>query len=64
MAIIIGGAFVFALGGVELLFNVFGSSDYSMPMAKIAAGLIILALGYIQLELELLRMQACDHHHK
>lgn len=55
--LIVIGAGIMAFGIVEWLFNALRNSDFFMPSAKIIGGLIVLALGYIQLEIELLRKQ-------
>ena len=56
LALIIGGAFIFALGGIEWIFNIFGDSSFAWPMMKVMGGMVITALGYIHLELELIRI--------
>mgnify|MGYP001561132702 CR=1 FL=1 len=56
LALIIMGALILTYGLVGWLFNSFGSAcTFVFPSMKIMGGLVILALGYIQLELELLR---------
>ena len=57
MAIILFGTFVFALGVVEWLFTVCKIFSFIYPAAKVFAGVVMLALGYIVLELELTRVQ-------
>jgi hypothetical protein len=52
---ILAGAVIFTSGSVMWMFNYFGNSSFSVPSTKIIGGLVILALGYIVLELELLR---------
>lgn len=52
---ILSGATILALGLVMWLFNVCGDASFSIPSSKVIGGLVILALGYIVLELELLR---------
>jgi len=56
MALIVGGAGIFATALVESVFNVFADAGFGDVMLKAIGGLIVLALGYIQIELELLRM--------
>jgi hypothetical protein len=55
VVIILIGAVIFAYGGVTWLFNVFRDTNFSMPSGKIIGGLVVIALGYIQIELELMR---------
>ncbi|MEK9156043.1 MAG: hypothetical protein AAB360_01940 [Patescibacteria group bacterium] len=58
MAIILAGAFIFTYGAVGWLWNVFGTScSFVYPSEKIIGGLLVIALGYIQLELDLLRQK-------
>lgn len=53
--IILAGAVLLAVGVMQLVGQMFWQWRYGWPMAKIMAGLIIIALGYIVLELELIR---------
>jgi len=56
MATILIGAAVFAFGVVCWIANIgVGQTIFALPSAKIIGGLVIMSLGYIQLELELLR---------
>ncbi len=55
LALIIVGAGIFAFGCVQWLYNTLSGFDFAMPSVKIIGGLVILALGYIHLELELIR---------
>jgi len=55
IALILSGAFILSIGSVMWLFNVYGNSGFAMPSAKVIGGLVIMALGYIQLELEWIR---------
>ncbi len=57
MATILCGAAIFALGVVELLFNLFGTTNFVSPVGKIAVGLVATSLGYIHLELEQIRIK-------
>lgn len=58
MAIILFGAAIFAIGVISWIFNmVLGKTCFSFPMFKSAFGVVILALGYIVLELELMRRE-------
>ncbi len=54
-AIIILGAAVFALGVVEWLFDMAGVIHFGYPFGKVVIGVVVIALGYIVLELELMR---------
>ena len=55
--LILVGIVIFAVSGISWLFSVYGAGTVivSSPFTKIIGGLIVMALGYIQLELELLR---------
>ena len=55
IALIIIGASILSVGSVMWLFNIYGDSSFSIPSVKIIGGLVVLALGYIQLELEWIR---------
>jgi len=57
IATLLVGAAILALGIVELLLNIGGNANYSAPMFKIVGGLIVTSLGYIHLELEMLRIK-------
>lgn len=57
MAVIIAGAAILALGLVELGLNLWDSSNYYSPLSKVIGGLVVLALGYIHLELEEIRVK-------
>lgn len=54
--LILAGAAVVALGLVEWLFTLLGAVRFSLPLFKLVGGLIVTALGYILLELELIRI--------
>jgi len=50
------GAIIFTFGIIAWLFNAsLGYNQISMPSEKVIGGLIVMALGYIQLELGLSR---------
>lgn len=53
--LILAGVVVFSLGSVMWLFNCFSNTVFSSPSTKVIGGLVILALGYVVLELEFLR---------
>lgn len=56
LIMILVGAALFAIGGVAWIMNVCTESTViSIPSIKIIGGLIVMALGYIILELELIR---------
>ena len=55
IALILSGAIILSVGAVMWLFNVYGDSSFAMPSAKVIGGLVVMALGYIQLELEWIR---------
>lgn len=55
IALILSGAIILSVGSVMWLFNVCGDSSFAMPSAKVIGGLVVMALGYIQLELEWIR---------
>ncbi|MEI6144384.1 MAG: hypothetical protein WCP91_02205 [Candidatus Berkelbacteria bacterium] len=53
--LILLGVAIFSVGLVMWLFNIFADYAFVLPSAKMIGGLIVLALGYIVLELELIR---------
>jgi hypothetical protein len=56
IAFIIVGAAIFAFGSVAWLVNAIGESVViAIPSIKIMGGILIMLLGYIMLELELMR---------
>jgi hypothetical protein len=54
---LLSGAAILALGLVELGFNVWGNESFASPMSKVIGGLIVLSLGYIHMELEMMRVK-------
>ena len=56
LAFIILGAGFFAVGSVEWFANSYSSYGFAFPAAKVLGGLVVAALGYIHLELELIRI--------
>ena len=58
MATIILGAAFFTFGGIEWICNFFGQYGFANPSAKMIGGAVVTSLGYIHLELELMRIQA------
>lgn len=58
LLIIVLGVFVFTFGICQWFYN-WWYLDYAfaMPSSKIIGGIMIIALGYIQLELELIRLR-------
>lgn len=57
IATLLTGAVLIALGAVEWGFDMWGSGGYTSPISKIIGGLIVLSLGYIHLELEMIRVK-------
>lgn len=56
LAFILVGAAIFAFGVMSWLINTMQEQTIvAMPSAKVIGGLVVMALGYIQLELGLLR---------
>lgn len=55
IATLLCGAAVVAVGLVEMGSNLWGNMDFSNPFLKIVGGLVVTSLGYIHLELELMR---------
>ena len=53
--IILAGVALLAVGLVQVVGQVLWQWQFGWPMAKIMAGLMIIALGYVVLELELIR---------
>jgi hypothetical protein len=57
LATLLAGAVLVALGGVELILNLWGNDSFTSPVFKIIGGLAVLSLGYIHLELEMMRVK-------
>lgn len=57
LGMILAGAAVIALGIVELAANLYYDTAFFIPSLKLTGGLIVTALGYILLELELIRIK-------
>lgn len=56
MSLIVAGVIIFTYGSAAWLFNIFSlDSGFYFPSFKVIGGLIIIALGYTVLELEMLR---------
>ncbi len=55
LATIVSGAAIAAIGFAFWILNVFKDYSFFMPSEKVIGGAIICALGYIVLELELIR---------
>ena len=55
MSIILAGMTLLAVGSVQVVGQFLWEWRFGWPMAKVMAGLMIIALGYIVLELELIR---------
>lgn len=53
---ILVGAGLFAIGLVEWILNMWWFYDFTAPLFKVASGLVVTSLGYIHLELELIRI--------
>jgi hypothetical protein len=53
--IILVGIAILAVGLVQLAGQMLWEWQFGWPMAKVMAGMVILSLGYVVLELELLR---------
>lgn len=59
LAFIIFGSAIVAIGIVEWIVNLYSTNNpFLAPSFKVIAGVIVTALGYIHLELELLRIQS------
>lgn len=56
--VILSGAIILAIGLIQWVFNVFADMSSYAPSAKVIGGLVVLALGYIVLELEMMRTKA------
>lgn len=52
---IIAGASIVAIGIVEMGGNLWWDLGFTNPFFKIVAGFIVISLGYIHLELEIMR---------
>jgi hypothetical protein len=57
LAIIILGAAILAVGSAFWLMNFFFDYSFAIPSLKIMGGAIIMALGYLIVEMELLRQK-------
>jgi uncharacterized membrane protein HdeD (DUF308 family) len=57
MFLILIGAGTFSTGVVQTILETFFNWQFGWPLAKILGGLVILSLGYIVLELELMRQK-------
>lgn len=57
VATLLAGAMVVALGAAELVLNLGWNYDFTSPMFKIIGGLMVMSLGYIHLELEMMRVK-------
>lgn len=57
IATLLCGALILALGAVELALNIWAHDLYSNAVFKIIGGLVVISLGYIHLELEMLRVK-------
>jgi hypothetical protein len=56
LTLILIGAAIVAFGGTGWLWNYFGGYNaVAFPSVKIIGGIVIIALGYIQLELDVIR---------
>lgn len=53
--IILTGVGMLAIGSVQVVGQMMWQWQYGWPLAKVMLGLVIIALGYIVLELELIR---------
>ncbi len=53
--VILFGAFVLAVGLVQWVFDYIGLYSFGYPVIKILGGAVVLTLGYILLEIDLIR---------
>ena len=58
LAVIVFGSFVFAVGVVQWLYETLGTQFSSDPMLKVVGGAVVVVLGYVLLELELIRIKS------
>ncbi len=58
---IVLGAVVFAFGLATWCLNIFGNYSFYFPAFKVVGGWLIVSLGYIHLNLELLRQKDHDN---
>jgi len=56
MAFIVLGSAIVAVGVVEWILNYASNDTFNDPLLKLLAGIVIIILGYIHLELELIRI--------
>jgi hypothetical protein len=57
LATLLVGAVLAALGAAELILNLWGNGTFTSPIFKIIGGLAVMSLGYIHLELEMMRVK-------
>ena len=57
MATLLTGAVLAALGAAELILNLWWNYEFTSPIFKIIGGLAVMSLGYIHLELEMMRVK-------
>jgi len=58
IGLIVLGIVIFVYGSVAWLFNIYSvDAGFYFPSFKVIGGAIIMALGYIQLELEITRQK-------
>lgn len=57
IAVILAGAVLFAVGIIQTLLVMFTDQSFGWPAFKVIAGIAIISLGYIQLQLELIRLK-------
>ncbi len=57
VATLLAGAVFAALGAAELILNLGWNYVFTSPIFKIIGGLAVMSLGYIHLELEMLRVK-------
>lgn len=55
IALIIVGAAIFVVGAIQALLQTLAGWGFGWPFGKVIGGLIILGMGYVILQLELLR---------
>lgn len=57
LATLLAGAVLAALGAAELILNLLWNYEFTSPVFKIIGGLAVMSLGYIHLELEMMRVK-------
>ncbi len=58
ITVILIGAVLLAVGVIQYVLSFFTNQTFGWPALKIIAGVVVISLGYIQLQLELIRVKS------